>query len=403
MMVGMEKKNIIYLVSFVVLFIIFGTCIFYYSRDGDVVLEKNNDDAILVGNEYDSVPDDYQDNGIFSDYYNLAYSRLQELSLDEKIGQLLLVRYPGDNGDELIKEYGFGGVVFYEKDFKDKTKKEVQDMIDSLQKVSDIPLITAVDEEGGNIVRISSNPNLRETPFLSPSELYETGGFDKIEDDTKEKSKLLKSLGINVNLAPVVDVSTDENDYIYERTLKEKTNLVSEYARTVIESSKGTGVSYTLKHFPGYGNNSDTHLGTTRDDRNLEDIMSNDIPPFEAGIDAGAEAVLVSHNIVSSIDMANPASLSLNVHTLLRYDLGFTGIIIADDIDMEATSGIVDAIVFAVKAGNNLIVTSDYEDSFNSIKLAIEDGELTEEVIDKLVFKVLAWKYYKGLMFENMK
>lgn len=372
------------------------------------VLDKNKGAQDIVIANYtrltaDGIPDDYNDNGIFSDYYDFAYDKLQELSLDEKIGQLLLVRYPDSNQEDLLKEYGFAGYVFYEKDFRDKTKSQVQNIISGLRGASEIPILTAVDEEGGSVIRISSNPNLRDEPFLSPSELYSLGGFDKISEDTKEKSRLLKSLGINVNLAPVVDVSTDENDYIYERTLKTGTELVSDYAKTVIEASKGTGVSYTLKHFPGYGNNTDTHNGTSTDNRSLEDIISNDLPPFEAGIEAGAEAVLVGHNIVSSIDMANPASLSPNVHTIIRDDLGFTGVIITDDLDMKATYGIVDVAVFAIKAGNNLIITTDYDESFNSIKTAVGNGDITEEEINELVFKVLAWKYYKGIMFENLK
>lgn len=457
MKIDMDKRTFVYLVSFFVLIAIFGVSIYFSSRGNDDSLNKvlegtvvfSGDNVVIIadknGNEYtvnvdmevakgdsilleytgvldlsrevqdivvvdyntsgssSGIPDEYQDNGIFSDYYDLAYEKLQELSLEEKIGQLLLVRYPDDNQKELLEEYGFAGYVFYEKDFKYKTKEEVQDMMSGLQEVSDIPLLTAVDEEGGKVVRVSSNLALRDSAFLSPSELYALGGFDKISEDTKEKSKLLKSLGINVNLAPVVDVSTDEDDYMYERTLQEDTELVSQYAKTVIEASKGTGVSYTLKHFPGYGSNADTHLGTSTDDRSLEDIIVNDLPPFEAGIDVGAEAVLVSHNIVSSIDTANPASLSQNVHTLLRDDLGFTGVIITDDLAMEATSGIADVAVFAVKAGNNLIITTDYEESFNSIKNAVENGELTTQEIDELVFKVLAWKYYKGLMFQNLK
>ena len=456
--INLDKKTIIYLVSFFVLFVVFGISIYFSSGvdnefdtkilDGKVIsvsneliticdkngneytvssqidvlegdnisllytgildLDKDTQDIIVVDytievGDADVIPTEYKDNGIFSDYYELAYNKLKELSLDEKIGQLLLVRYPDSNQKEILKKYGFGGYVFFEKDFAGKTKEEVINMISDLEDASKIPIITAVDEEGGKVVRISSNTNLRDSKFLSPSELYAQGGFDKITADTKEKSKLLKNLGINVNLAPVVDVSTDSNDYMYERTLKEDTELVSEYAKTVIEASKGTGVSYTLKHFPGYGNNDDTHTGTSVDDRSLEDIMNNDIPPFEAGIKAGAEAVLVSHNIVSSIDVANPASLSPNVHSLLRDDLGFTGVIITDDLAMDAVSGIVDVAVFAVRAGNNLIITTNYEESFNSIKTAVKDGEITEDDIDKLVFKVLAWKYYKGLMFQNLK
>lgn len=367
-------------------------------QDGEVisyiVKEKPNDNKL---------PDVYSDNGIFSTFYLLAYDKLNSLTIDEKIGQLLLVRYPDTNILDSLKKYNFGGYIFFEKDFRDKTKSEVVDMIKNLQNTSKIPLLIAVDEEGGTVVRVSSNPNLASSRFKSPSELYKTGGLDLIKQDTIEKSEVLKNLGINLNLAPVVDVTTSSSDYMYGRALQQNTALTSDFARTVISASKGTGVSYTLKHFPGYGNNTDTHTGTSKDPRTLESIMQNDIPPFEAGIDAGAEAILVSHNIVSSIDPLNPASLSLDVHKLLRDTLGFTGVIMTDDLDMGASKNIGNKALKALKAGNDLIITTDYEESFNEIKSGLENGEITEEEINRLVFRVLAWKYYKGLIIENDK
>ena len=371
--------------------------------------EKDIQDTIIINytiysvlNE-DDIPLSYMDNGIFSDYYKLAYNKLKILSLDEKIGQLLLVRYPESNQVENLKKYKFAGYVFFERDFRDKTKSSVLNMIDNVQNVSNIPLLTAVAEEGGNVVRVSSNPNLASYSVKSSKELYASGGMNAISEDTKEKSRLLKSLGLNLNLAPVVDVSTNPSDYMYNRTIGENTVITSEYAKTVIEASKGTGVSYTLKHFPGYSNNVDTHTGSSTDTRSLSDIRTNDLPPFEAGINADAEAVLVSHNIVTSIDSSNPASLSSGVHDLLRNDLNFTGVIITDDLSMGATSSITDAAVKAVKAGNDLIITTDYEESFNSIKSSVSSGTLSENDIDRHVFRILAWKYYKGLMFENQK
>lgn len=352
-----------------------------------------------VVTDENGIPKDYLDNGIFSDFYILAHNKLKQLSLDEKINQLLLVRYPDSNQRDILKNNQFGGYVFFAKDFKDKTKEEVINMTKQLQEVSKIPILTAVDEEGGNVVRISSNVNLRGEKFKSSRELYTLGGLGKIKEDTIEKSNLLNSLGINLNLAPVVDVSTDPKDYMYSRTLGENTTVTADYAKTVIEASKGKNVSYTLKHFPGYGNNSDTHAGTSVDNRSLEQIRKNDLPPFKTGIENGAEAVLVSHNTVNSIDSNNPASLSPSVHNLLRNELGFTGVVITDDLAMGATSSIKDAAVKAVLAGNDLLITTDYNGSFNSIKDSINNGNISEELIDRLVFRVLAWKYYKGLMF----
>jgi len=349
------------------------------------------------------IPVAWLDNGIFSNYYILANNKLKTMSLDEKIAQLLLVRYPDNNQTEILRKYQFGGYLFFERDFKDKTDQQVKNMISSAQQVSKIPLLTAVDEEGGSVVRVSSNPNLASQKFASSRELYQNGGFPKIKEDTVQKSNLLKNLGLNLNLAPVVDVSTSSSDYMYKRALGENTELTSTFAKTVIEASKGLGVSYTLKHFPGYGNNADTHTSGNKDQRSYDDIKKNDLPPFEAGIKAGAEAVLVSHNTVEAIDSENAASISPSVHNLLRNELGFTGIIITDDIAMGAVSNIDNVTVEAVLAGNDLIITTDYEESFNDIKNAVGNNTLDEDLIDKLAFRVLAWKYYKGLMFENAK
>lgn len=349
----------------------------------------------------DGIPNDWMDDGIFSLYYILANQKLETLSLEEKIGQLFLVHYPNQNEKEWIEKYKLGGYLFFEKDFANKDQKEVQDMIKALQNISKIPLLTAVDEEGGKVVRVSSNPKLVTNKFKSPKELYNLGGFEKIKENTKEKSKILSNLGLNLNLAPVIDVSIDPNDYIYARTLGENTDLTSTYAETVIKAGKDTGVSYTLKHFPGYGSNSDTHIAGSIDNRTLESIKKNDLPPFQKGIEVGAEAVLVSHNTINNIDGNNPASLSPSVHNILRNDLKFTGIIMTDDLTMKATSSIDDAAVKAILAGNDLIITSTPEQDINAIKKALNEGRMSEETIDKLAFRILAWKYYKGLMFAK--
>lgn len=354
-------------------------------------------------NDENLLPTEWLEEGIFSDYIDLAYKKLKTLSLEEKLGQLLLVRYKEDVALRDLKTYHFGGFVFFEKDFKNKTSDNVKEMMNTLQKNANIPLLTAVDEEGGKIVRVSSNPNLVSVPFKSSKELYKEGGFPKITEDTKEKSSVLNKLGLNLNLAPVVDVSTDPSDYMYERSFGENSTLTSTYAKTVIEASKGTGVSYTLKHFPGYGNNPDTHTGSVADNRSLESILANDIPPFDAGIHAGAEAVLVSHNTVTSIDNVNPASLSPSVHNILRNRLDFSGIIITDDLDMGATSSLQNATVKALLSGNDLIITTDYEQSFSELKAALNDGTISEDLVNRVALRVLAWKYYKGLIFENEK
>ncbi len=339
------------------------------------------------------------DNGIFSKYYGQAYSKLKEMTVDEKIGQLFLVRVPETNQIERLSQYYFGGYILFDRDFRNKTRDGLINTIKSYQEASKIPLIIASDEEGGTVTRISRYSSLVANQFLSPQVLYRNGGMDAIINDTKVKSTILNNYGINVNLAPVADVSTDPNDFIYQRSFGMGPEETADYVKTVINTSKDYNVSYVLKHFPGYGNNKDTHTGISRDERTLEYLNSNDFVPFKVGIGTGAEAVLVNHNIMVNIEDGIPASLSSRVHEILRKDLKFTGVIMTDDIAMAAIANYEERpSVRALLAGNDMIIISDYERGISEIKAALESGEITEEMIDRAVMRTLAWKYYKGLM-----
>lgn len=374
--------------------------------DGKLDKNKEKQTASITSytmyEDYGDVPPSWNDNGIFSNFYNQAYSKMKTLSLDEKIGQIFLVRVPSSSEITDLQKYKFGGYLLFERDFKDKTKNEIIKMIDEFQANSKVPLLIATDEEGGKVSRLSSNTNLVQVPFKSSSELYQEGGMDAIKKDTINKTDVLEELGINVNLAPVVDVATNSNSYMYERTLKENTSITSLYAKTVIEASKGSKVSYTLKHFPGYGDNEDTHNSSTTDNRTYSKIMEDDIPPFKAGIKAGAEAVLFAHTTVSALDIDNPSSLSATTHNILRNELSFTGISITDDIDMGAVDSD-DTVIKAILAGNDLIIVTDYKHAISKVKNAINDGTISEELINKMVFRILSWKYYKGLMYNIEK
>lgn len=339
-----------------------------------------------------------QDLGIFSEFYDKASEKVSSMSLEEKIGQMFLVRYPENDAIQEVEKYKFGGYVLFERDFKNKTADAVKNEIDNVQNASNIPMIIAVDEEGGKVVRVSSNQNLAPNRFMSPAELYAEGGFEKIKQDTIDKSNILEGLGINLNLAPVVDVTTDSNNYIYPRTLGKDTALVMTYAETVIKASKEGKVSYTLKHFPGYGNNSDTHKFSSIDVKSYDEILNTDIPPFRAGIEAGAEAVLVSHNVIESIDKDNPASLSKKVNEILRNELKFTGIIITDDMDMGAVKNDKEAVIKSVLAGNDLIIVTDYKRSIEDVKRSVEEGKISEEIIEEATKRIIAWKFYKGMI-----
>ncbi len=345
-----------------------------------------------------TLPESWNDKGIFKDYYEQAYEKLQTLTLEEKLGQLLLVRVPEEGQTEAITEYNLGGYILFGRDTKGETKESLNTKINTYQQAAKIPLLIATDEEGGTVVRISNNPNLRSTKFLSPRETYQNGGYDGITQQANEINTLLAQLGINVNLAPVADISIDENDFIYQRSFGIDANSTAKYVETVIQASQQSKVSNVLKHFPGYGNNKDTHTGVAVDSRSLDSFRNNDLIPFQAGVKVGAEAIMVSHNIINAVDNANPASLSLSVHKLASNELGFKGILMTDDLDMDAIKDIDNSVVKALLADNDMLILSDYKSAINALKTALNDGTLTEDYLNYHVFKVLAWKFYKGLL-----
>lgn len=325
---------------------------------------------------------------------------LDNMSVEEKVGQMFMVRVPKENADKRVSEYHLGGYIMFGRDFDNKTKEEVINNIASWQSEADIPMLIGVDEEGGTVNRISTNTEFRSEPFKSSQELYAEGGFDLIYEDTFIKANFLKELGINVNFAPVVDVSINPDDYIYKRSFGKNANLTSEYAEVVVRTMKESNIASVLKHFPGYGNNADTHTGIAIDNRTLESFKENDFLPFEAGIKAGANIILVSHNIVTSMDPDNPASLSTRVHEILRNDLGFDGVIITDDLYMDAISKNYDSsvAVLAILAGNDLICTTDFESQILEVIAAVEDGTISIDRINESVRRILELKLELNLI-----
>lgn len=326
---------------------------------------------------------------------------LSGMSLEEKVGQMFIARCPKKNAAQSAEDYHLGGYILFGRDFEDKTKDETIKTIKSYQDSASIPMFIGVDEEGGTVNRVSLNPNLRDTPFLSPQELYTEGGFELIESDAVEKCVLLGSLGINLNFAPVCDVSQDPNDFIYNRSFGKDADKTAEYVRTVVNAMEQQGMGSVLKHFPGYGNNSDTHTGIAYDERPYETFLSSDFLPFQAGIDSGASMVMVSHNVVSCMDGEYPASLSAEVHRILREDLDFTGVIITDDLAMDGVRDFVSddqAAVLAVQAGNDLLCCTDFETQIPAVLEAVEDGVILESRIDESVLRILELKLNMGII-----
>nr|WP_162990709.1 glycoside hydrolase family 3 N-terminal domain-containing protein [Maliibacterium massiliense] len=326
---------------------------------------------------------------------------IEGMTLEQKVGQMFFIRCPETDAGQTIAQYHVGGVILFAENTKNATPQNLKGTIDAWQQQSGVPLLVGVDEEGGTVVRISRYPQYRASAFQSPQQLYAAGGFDAITADTAEKCQLLRSLGVNVNLAPVCDVSTNADDYINARAFGQNAQATSAYVQRVVSEMNRQNMGCTLKHFPGYGNNRDTHTGFSIDERSLEHFHASDLKPFSAGIASGAGSVLVSHNVVTCMDGENPASLSPAVHTLLRQELGFEGVIMSDDLLMDAIHkkyAVGDAAVKAVLAGNDMLISSEYDQQMPAVIAAVQDGTIAEASIDASVARVLRWKAKLGLI-----
>ena len=294
-----------------------------------------------------------------------AEARLREriagMSIEEKVGQMFFVRCPETGAAEDVAAYHLGGLLLFGRDYKDAdggwlSAEELTAKLESYQAAAELPLFIGSDEEGGTVTRASRDPKLFAQPLPSPQELYAARGMDGLAAET------------------------------------------SEFVTAAVGAIRDAGVAAVLKHFPGYGNNADTHTGVAIDKRPYETFEESDFLPFEAGIAAGAPFVLVSHNVVECMDAALPASLSPAVHEALRGTLGFDGIVITDDLAMDAVkqyaSG--EAAVLAVLAGNDMLITSDYQNDIPAVLAAVADGRIAESDIDAHVLRILRYKQAQG-------
>lgn len=355
---------------------------------------STNKENIEKDKDIDTVEEISDD--LFGKYYGKATKIMKDMTLDEKVGQLFLVRYDGNLADTYIKKYNAGGFLLFARDFDGKTKTIIKNELDGKQSISKISLALGVDEEGGYVTRVSRFKVLRDEKFASPKTYYETGGYTLVEQMENEKATLLKSLGLNLNLAPVADISTNTDDFMYIRSFGATAEETSTFIKNMVGYAKNNNISSCLKHFPGYGNNVDTHTGVAIDTRSYDTFTTSDYLPFISGINEGVPFVLVSHNVVTSMDDIFPASLSNKIITgELRDKLNFTGIIITDDLDMDAVKAYAEggnAATLAVNAGADMIITSDFINMYNEIITNVNNGIIKEDTIDMAVKKIISWK-----------
>ena len=324
-----------------------------------------------------------------------------QLSTEEKVGQLFLARCPELDALADTSTYHLGGYILFDRDFRHSTPEEVHNLIAAFQQEASIPMLIAVDEEGGTVTRISCYDQYRHSNFPSPRYLYNQGGMALVEETEREKCQLLTSLGINVNMAPVCDITTDPAAFMYDRSLGQSPYATAYFTKTLVDIMAEHQIGSVLKHFPGYGNNTDTHTGIATDTRALEELESADLIPFAVGSKAGCGAILVSHTFINALDPSLPASLSPVVNDYLRREIGFDGVAITDDLAMQAITdlyGAEEAAVLAVLAGNDLLCSSDYQIQYAAVLEAVQSGRIPAERLEQAVARVMQWKHELGLI-----
>ena len=277
-------------------------------------------------------------------------------------------------------------------------------LIKSCQKSSQVPMLIGVDEEGGTVVRASFYRKYRKSKFRSPSQVYKKGGYKAIKKDTRKKDVFLRSMGINTNFAPVADVPYKKSNFMYDRAFSKSAGKTAKFIKLSVTQMGNDKVVSSLKHFPGYGGNGDTHGRIIRDKRSKLTFVTRDLKPFSAGISAGADMIMVSHTIVNAFDSKNPASLSPAVHSYLRDSMGFDGVIITDGLAMKGVTDFVGgsqgtAVVRAAKAGNDMLcVTGNYAKCYKALVKAAKKGQIPESQIDDSVRRILRMKIKRGII-----
>lgn len=325
---------------------------------------------------------------------------MKTMTLEEKVGQLFMARVPEQNQIMDIQNYHLGGYLLFDRDMAGKGQADVKQTIASYQEASKTPMFIGSDEEGGTVSRLSRN-QIVSPAFESPQALYQKDGWDGVTKEIDRKAQVFGELGIQLGMFPDADVSTDPQSFIYDRTIGMDAKGTSHYVKLSVEEMKKQKLGSILKHFPGYGNNRDSHVEIVTDNRSMEDLRKNDFLPFEAGIKAWADSIMVSHNIVQAIDGNRPASISKPVHDVIRNELGFKGVIMTDDMDMAGLADFIsqeEAGLQALQAGNDMILSSSYSTQSPYILEAIKKGEYSEQQLDQSVERLLTWKVELGLI-----
>ncbi|MCC5910500.1 MAG: glycoside hydrolase family 3 protein [Clostridiaceae bacterium] len=340
---------------------------------------------------------------------------IQNMTLEEKVGQVFIeslrynenaepMKYLSKKGKETIEKYHLGGVILFAENIS--TIEDTQQLIKDMQSTSNIPLFIAIDEEGGRVSRLNSSSAMPATKLPGNEILGKTENPRLAYEVGRILGRELFSLGINMNFAPVADVNTNpENPVIGDRSFGKDHDKVGEMVSSITMGIQDENISAVLKHFPGHGDTSlDTHKEAVVIQHDIERLKSIEFIPFEKGIDANVDGIMLAHIQAPKITGDGlPATFSKKIVTdILRSELNYQSLIITDALEMAAisdywSSG--EAAVLAFEAGADiLLMPSSIEEAYEGLLHAIREKKITEERLDESIERILTIKYNRGIL-----
>lgn len=339
-------------------------------------------------------PDSTSDTSLVASSSDLVADELSRMSVDEKIGQLLIVGFEHPYVDDhiriMIQKYHIGGINLFGRNVTSLAQTTKLDA--DLQKVSSTTLFIGTDQEGGNYERFKSVGEQTSEPDVKTPEQAYAVAYARAEE--------LKALGVNMDFSPVLDHVTDPKSYLYARTFATSSEVIGRLGESMIEGYIAGGVVPVAKHFPGYGNIiRDPHRNGASISLDQKDLDEN-LLPFKTVIQEGViEAIMTAHVVVPLVD-SRPATFSeAFLKGILRDQFGFKGVIITDDLEMAAagtSTPIGQLAVDSIQAGTDMIISTytpgKQIEIFNAIKQAVSDGSISMDRLDQSVGRILLLK-----------
>lgn len=329
------------------------------------------------------------------------------MSLDQKLGQLIVVEYLGTNYQDsglqyMVTQQHIGGILYQEVnhnfDPPDNTIDSLAAFSSQIQDDATIPMLIGTDQEGGQVNRLQNFHG----PLPSAADMVATGDPQYAFSQGAQTANWMAQLGMNSDLAPVVDVHTVDPPILQDRMFGNTSQIVATYAGAFLNGLQQNGVAGCLKHFPGLGAlTSDPHLGLPTINRSLSDLEKIDLAPYKLMIDKDHPAMIMDTDVIMpAIDPKLPAELSPNaINGILRGSLGYDGVVITDGLYMQGVSDywtLSQAATLAIIAGNDLIegpyTVSQVAEVISALKQALQDGKLTLARIDQSVERILLMK-----------